>query len=139
MVTQVPYEIKLAADEAREKYPFAVRLEEVIRIYTRTCKALDDKPELQPLAAVFQKNVQERIAKAVRDNIQWDTQKLKEYVDKLSATAVIFQDEVDALVDLYEAIESNMRKLQVVKPTREALNDVSTCVHVRLFVLYPEA
>jgi len=66
---RVPYEVKIAASEAKDKYPFAMRLEEVIRVYTRTCSRLEEKRDLAPLAASYKKGSSPRdpLASSVLD------------------------------------------------------------------------
>lgn len=117
---KIPYEIKITAEEARAKYPFAMRLEEVINIYARTCVRLDaDRPDMldiAPLAAVYKKKVQERIQKGIL--LQWDMEKLKEYVDKLSTAAVEFQDQVDEILSRYDTIHTCLNQLETCKPER---------------------
>lgn len=60
---KIPFDIITAADEAKQNYPFAMRLEEVLRIYSRTCAKLDANASLALLAAGHKRSMQETIAK----------------------------------------------------------------------------
>lgn len=94
---KIPIELKMMAKEVRDLYPFAVRLEEVIRMYNRTCALLDtDYKSLAGLAATHKRAVQERLSRAFKqnDHMMWLHARLKEYVEKLSDATVNFQDRV---------------------------------------------
>lgn len=93
-----------------------MRLEEVLRMYTRTCARLDATPHLAKLAAIFKKGVQNSISAGMY--LQWDTERLKEYADKLADKTVAFQDVVEELVSKYDVIEQNLRKLEACKPEK---------------------
>jgi dynein heavy chain 1 len=113
---KVPVEIKLVAEEARSKYPFALRLEEVVQVYTRTYSRLDERRELVPLGASFKASVQTLVRRGA--NLRWDSEKLNEYVDNLSESVFEFQARVDNLFLMYDTIQKELRDLDTCKPDR---------------------
>mmetsp|Transcript_1490 Transcript_1490/g.2131 ORF Transcript_1490/g.2131 Transcript_1490/m.2131 type:complete len:4632 (-) Transcript_1490:106-14001(-) len=121
---RVPYEIQIKAGEARVRYPSAVRLKEVIRIYNRTCARLDTHPDLEPLAAGMQKDVQSTIEWAVTDSLLWTSDYLHRFVAKLGSFTQRFQEQVDDLILKNKEIEVAVERLAKVDPTREALEGV---------------
>jgi hypothetical protein len=94
---KVSFELKIAATEIRNLYPSAVRLEEAVRMYNRTCALLEtDYKALSGLAAVHKCAVQKQLQRAFKpsDHILWSSHTLQEYVEKLSDATVTFQDRV---------------------------------------------
>lgn len=114
---KVPYEIKIASDEAKEKYPYAMRLEEVIRTYMRTSQMLSEHAELEPLAASYKKNIQDGIAKGL--NMQWDSENLKEYVDQLGTQTVEYLDQVDELLRSAHNTKGSLKALVHCAPSSQ--------------------
>lgn len=84
--------------EAKEKYPYAMRLDEALRNYSRTCSRLDERKDLAPLGAGLRLQVQRAISDGIR--LQWSTDKLKGYVEKLGMLALDFQDQVPCSLPL---------------------------------------
>ena len=121
---KVPYEIKIAADEAKEKYSFAVRLDEAVRTYMRTSNTLDKLPDLAPLAASYRLAVQNGIKEGLF--CQWDTEKLKEYVDNLGTRAVEYEDQVDELFRYAGKTTVSLQKLETCPPNEKSFKDIMT-------------
>mmetsp|Transcript_12145 Transcript_12145/g.29873 ORF Transcript_12145/g.29873 Transcript_12145/m.29873 type:complete len:4768 (-) Transcript_12145:256-14559(-) len=121
---RVPYDIKLQAGEAKVKYPFAVRLEEVIKIFNRTSARLDEHPQLEPLAAKIKRKVQELIKWGVTQAVHWTSDYLKNFVSKLGNFTQQFQDYVDDIIAKNSLIEKCVRRLRVVDPSRDTLGRV---------------
>jgi hypothetical protein len=113
------YQFKIAADEAKEKYPSAMRLEEVIRTYNRTSKVIEQETKLAPLAAVFKNRIQEQIAKGL--DKQWDScaDELQRYVDQLGTDTLEYQDQVDELLTYIEDLNKAKTKLKTCIPIPE--------------------
>src|SRR4051812_17150412 len=89
------FDLITAADEAKQNYPFAMRVEEVLRIYSRVCSKLDASRSLSMLAAGHKKSMQDSIRKGI--GLQWMDSQVKAYVDQLGTQAVEFQDQVEEL------------------------------------------
>merc|ERR1712228_909057 len=113
------YQFKIAADEAKEKYPSAMRLEEVLKIYNQTSKLIDNEKKLAPLAAGFKNKIQDQIAKGL--DKQWDsyTQELRGYVDQLGTDTLEYQDQVDELRVHISGLAAAKEKLCSCQPIPE--------------------
>ena len=110
---KMPFDIITAADEARQNYPFAMRLEETLRIYTRTCSRLEGKEQLALLAAGLRRGMQESIGKGVQ--LQWLDSGVKGYVDALAGQAVEFADQVEEVSEWVEKAEALMERMRLAK------------------------
>lgn len=121
---KIPFDIITAADEAKQNYPFAMRLEEVIRIYSRTCAKIDARPSLALLAAGHKRAMQESIGKGI--GLQWLDSQVKSYVDQLGTQSVEFQDQVEELVTWVDTAEKQLSRLDAVDPT--AAVDLKQCL-----------
>ncbi len=83
------------------------------------------RSEIAPLAAFAKKAVQDRITRGMlHDNLQWDNEKLPEYVEKLSTATVDFQDLVDELSARYEVIQTSLSRLEVCRLDHESMRNV---------------
>eukprot|EP00463_Aulacantha_scolymantha_P000160 TRINITY_DN1090_c0_g1_i1.p1 TRINITY_DN1090_c0_g1~~TRINITY_DN1090_c0_g1_i1.p1 ORF type:complete len:526 (-),score=93.44 TRINITY_DN1090_c0_g1_i1:146-1723(-) len=113
------YQFKIAADEAKEKYPSAMRLEEVIQIYHRTSKIIENEEKLAPLAAGFKTNIQKSIKEGLDKN--WDSYagELRKYVDQLGTDTLEYQDNVDELRKHIEDLFTAKKKLKTCLPLPE--------------------
>ena len=56
---RVPFSITLLSSSAKQVYPFAVSLKEIIRTYSQTCGKVT--PEIAPLIASYKREVQSNI------------------------------------------------------------------------------
>jgi len=135
-----PFELLSAADEARQNYPFAMRLEEVLRIYTRTCAKIAASPALQLLAAGLQLSMQHLLARGAglklgggqvvaRAPIQWLDSHVKDYVDQLATQSVDFQDAVDELSEWVEQADHAVSKLAACTPDPATLQHSMHAMH----------
>jgi hypothetical protein len=59
----LPLQLKRATEEAKAKYPYAMRLEEIISAYERACKKVDGNNVLMLLAAGYRATLQNEVAK----------------------------------------------------------------------------
>ncbi len=107
--------------QARDVYPFATRLEELLRVYHQTCLRLDEQPELQMLVAVYKKGVQASLSQGM--SIRWteEGKKLKAFVDKLSNGVVELQDKVEELASRYTIINTALKELGSCEPSPPVL------------------
>ena len=110
---KMPFDIITAADEARQNYPFAMRLEETLRIYTRTCNRLEGKEQLALLAAGLRRGMQESIGKGVQ--LQWLDSGVKGYVDALAGQAVEFADQVEEVSEWVDKAEALLERVRLAK------------------------
>merc|ERR1712038_254362 len=124
-VFHVPYELSMLADDAKEKYPYAMRLGEVIRTYKRTGATLEKCPELASLAAGSKANVQAQIENGLFK--KWDeTTSLKKYVEKLGEETVRYQDQVDEMRNYAGKVNVNITKLLTCHAESEDFREIIT-------------
>jgi len=130
MDCKIPFDIITAADEARQNYPFAMRLEEVLRIYARTCAKLDASRHLALLGAGHKRAMQESIARGI--GLQWLDSQVKAYVDQLATQTVEFQDQIDELEVWVDTAERAVHNLSTMLPEpaqlKATLADVQTII-----------
>ena len=110
---KMPFDVLTAADEARQNYPFAMRLEEVLRIYGRVCAKTEAEPRVALLSAGMKRGMQESIGKGVQ--LQWLDSQVKAYVDALGTQAVDFQEQVEEVSDLVDKAQAVLRKIDAGK------------------------
>ena len=116
---RVPYTIKMIAEEAKEKYPYAVALESTLRTFQQTC--VKCKPSFQVLVAVTRRNVHTLLSKSVvkHRHVTWDSDGLEQYVETLTQTVQLFQEQVDDVgtkqLDLENLLEQLKRSPDLTK------------------------
>jgi len=74
--------------------------------------------ELAPLAAGHKKRVQEQISRGI--NFQWDSERLKNYVEQLGTLTVDYQDQVDELVTFFDQEKASLDRLVSCAPNKES-------------------
>eukprot|EP00808_Paulinella_micropora_P012801 g22584.t1 len=119
---KMPVQLVITADEARASYPCAMQLEEAIASYTGTCNQLTKWPQLSPLAAGKQRNVQDQLSKGAY--YQWDSDGLKKYVEALNRVALEFRDHVDELITLNQSSTHALERLRTCPATHDALRSI---------------
>ncbi|KAJ3411544.1 hypothetical protein HDV05_002063 [Chytridiales sp. JEL 0842] len=67
---QVPHTVANIAKDAKRVYPFAVSLNETVRTYTQAIARVKRYEAIQPLIAVYHKDVQAHISKGIQ--LRWD-------------------------------------------------------------------
>ena len=110
---KLPFDIVTAADEARQNFPFAMRLEEALRLYGRACERAEGKAELQLLSAGLKLRMQDSISKGVQ--LQWLDSQVKPFVDALGTQAVDFAEQLDELADWTEKAEAMLARMREAK------------------------
>lgn len=106
---RVPFSITLLSSGAKQVYPFAVSLKEILRTFTQTCAKIS--PELMPLVAIYKKEVQSHLNEGFR--IKWEgIAKLEPYVKKLSESVIVLRDKVDDLLLKYTTIRESLQALE---------------------------
>ena len=106
---RVPYTLKIISDEAKEKYPYAMALNETLRTYQSTLSKVDDS--LKPLVAGLHRSVQSKIHGAFKNHIRWDSEGLEYYVKELSEQIYLLQDRVNDLLDKSNTINEQITLL----------------------------
>lgn len=107
---RVPYTIKVTSDEAKEKYPFAMSLQETLRTYRSSCALII--PEVASLVSTCKFDVQERIKKAFSKSLKWDSDKLEEFVKQFAEQVVVFQDKVVDILSKYRELQVQIELLK---------------------------
>ena len=110
---KMPFDVLTAADEARQNYPFAMRLEEVLRIYARTCAKLEADERVAQLSAGRKRSMQESIGKGVQ--LQWLDSQVKSYVDTLGSQAVDFQEQVEEVTEWVDKATGLLTRMDATK------------------------
>jgi dynein heavy chain 1 len=106
---RVPFSITLLSSSAKQVYPFAVSLKEIIRTYTQTSGKITQ--EIGPLIASYKKDVQTNLNDGFR--LKWESlAKLDPYVRKLSDSVVLLRDKVDDLIVKYGQIRESLDALK---------------------------
>jgi dynein heavy chain 1 len=106
---RVPFSITLLSSSAKQVYPFAVSLKEVIRTYTQTCGKVTT--EISPLIASYKREVQSNINDGFR--LKWESlSKLDGYVKKLSDSVINLRDKVDDVLVRYDTIREQLNALK---------------------------
>lgn len=85
---------KIQASEARAKYPSAVRLQESVKVYSRTCSNLNDCGALAVLAAGYKKRVQDCILKRINYRWHFNDRRMNEFVSEISTATGDFEEKV---------------------------------------------
>ena len=110
---KMPFDVLTAAEEARQNYPFAMRLEEVLRIYARVCGRMEGDERVAQLSAGLKRSMQESIGKGVQ--LQWLDSQVKSYVDALGMQTVDFQEQVEEVADWVEKATTLIAKMDAGK------------------------
>eukprot|EP01129_Flabellula_baltica_P006002 TRINITY_DN2210_c0_g1_i2.p1 TRINITY_DN2210_c0_g1~~TRINITY_DN2210_c0_g1_i2.p1 ORF type:complete len:4545 (+),score=1094.61 TRINITY_DN2210_c0_g1_i2:1851-13637(+) len=107
---QTPNSITLLSNRAKAYYPYAVALQEMIRVYNSTLSLI--KPEFESLLDQFKIDVQEDIQCGLYE-LKWkDYKAVGSYVKKTLQTVQHLQEQTITLINEYNKIESVMSKLR---------------------------
>ena len=107
---RVPLAIVNKAHQANQLYPFAISLIESVRTYERSLEKMEPKQNIALLVAGLRRDVQSLISEGV--GLVWESYKLDPYVQRLAEIVVMFQEKVDDLLTIEEAIEMDLRSLE---------------------------
>ena len=119
---RVPYTLKIISDEAKEKYPYAMALNETLRTYTSTLLKVNDS--LRPLVAGLHRSVQSKIHGAFKNHIRWDSEGLEMYVKELSEQIYSLSERVSDLLTKIKTIYNYISELSTCKYEYKAFNDI---------------
>jgi dynein heavy chain 1 len=99
---RVPYAIKVASDEAKQNYPFAMTLREATRTYMQTCTQITGS--LAPMMSAYQNSVQQMIQDGVP--LKWDSDRIESYTKKFSEHVFQFQQKFTELESMVLQMDS---------------------------------
>jgi dynein heavy chain 1 len=114
--------LTVSANEAKEVYPFATRLQELLRMYQQSCVALDEQPALQTLAAKHKRAVQVLLKRTVQ--YRWASlveKRAEPFVEQLAGAIVELHDKVSELVRQYDTIDKACKALTTCEPSPPVL------------------
>jgi dynein heavy chain 1, cytosolic len=111
---RVPFTLKMIAEDAKSKYPFAMSMDASLKAYVTSCHRI--QPVFEPLAASFVRDVRATIGKTFSkgNEMRWHADGLAEYVADLANKVERLQDKVEELLmktndieELFETIRTN--------------------------------
>lgn len=122
---RVPFTLKMIAEDAKAKYPFAMSLDASLKSYVTSCNRI--QPIFEPLAASYVREVRATIGKTFSkgNEMRWHADGLAEYVADLAGKVERLQEKVDELLlktseieELFESIRSDKEaKPESIKTT----------------------
>ncbi|KAI9911312.1 hypothetical protein PsorP6_009030 [Peronosclerospora sorghi] len=94
----VPFTLKMIAEDAKSKYPFAMSLDASLKTYISSCRRI--QPIFEALTATSVREVRATIGKTFSkgNEMRWHADGLGEYVTDLAAKVERLQDKVDDLL-----------------------------------------
>ena len=119
---RVPLAIVNKAHQANQLYPFAISLIESVRTYERSLEKMEPKQNIALLVAGLRRDVQQLISEGV--GLVWESYKLDPYVQRLAEMVVMFQEKVDDLLTIEEAIEMDLRSLETSVYSANTFTDI---------------
>jgi dynein heavy chain 1 len=118
---RVPLSIILFASGAKQIYPMAVTLREVVRTYSQSCAKVT--PEISSLVATYKRDVQNLLDEGF--SLKWDSLSVLEpFVRKLVDVISILQDKVDELIVKYEEIKKKLAALKTCSFREENFQEI---------------
>ncbi|GBG31493.1 Dynein heavy chain, cytoplasmic [Hondaea fermentalgiana] len=119
---RIPYTLKVIADEAKEKYPFAMSLQASLDAYKLTVAQMDDE-----LAALLSTHVSEAqaIIEAAFDKsskaVNWDSDGLRDYASDFAQRVQALQDKVVNASEKTFAVQEQLVLLKTCDYNAESL------------------
>ncbi|CAI5714683.1 unnamed protein product [Hyaloperonospora brassicae] len=95
---RVPFTLKMIAEDAKSKYPYATSLDASLKTYTRSCRSI--QPIFAALTAAYVRDVRASIGKTFSkgNEMRWHADGLGEYVTDLATKVECLHDKVDNLL-----------------------------------------
>ncbi|TDH68981.1 hypothetical protein CCR75_000940 [Bremia lactucae] len=102
----VNFTLKMIAEDAKSKYPFAMSLDASLKTYTSSCRRI--KPIFEALTAAYVRDVRATIGKTFTkgSEMRWHADGLGEYVIELAAKVERLHDKVDELLQKSSDIDT---------------------------------
>ncbi|TYZ65491.1 hypothetical protein PybrP1_001542, partial [[Pythium] brassicae (nom. inval.)] len=103
---RVPFTLKMIAEDAKSKYPFAMSLDASLKTYTTACRRV--QPIFEPLVASYVREVRATIGKTFSkgNEMRWHADGLGEYVTDLAAKVERLHDKVEELLQTSSDIDT---------------------------------
>lgn len=95
---RVPFTLKMIAEDAKSKYPFAMSLDASLKTYMNSCRRV--QPIFEPLVASYVREVRATIGKTFSkgNEMRWHADGLGEYVTDLATKVERLHDKVEELL-----------------------------------------
>jgi dynein heavy chain 1 len=117
----VPIQIQNIAKDSKRVYPFAVSLDETLRIYRKTLVRVDQNPQISILVANYHAAIQTLIAKGTQ--LRWEyftgisvtENRQAAFVRDLATAVTTFQEKTFSALHYCQAIDVSVGQLSTVK------------------------
>ncbi|KAJ2138918.1 dynein heavy chain, partial [Coemansia sp. RSA 788] len=135
---QVPHTLVNVARDGRRVYPFAVSLMETAKIYRQTSHRLQLHPDVLSLAAGYRRDVMLCVSRGM--GLKWQSfvassglytgapdsheNRTASFVGEFAAVVSVFQEKVETLISLNDAINGAVRELEHCGFSEEAFRAV---------------
>ncbi|KAI9986672.1 hypothetical protein PInf_025627 [Phytophthora infestans] len=109
---RVPFTLKMIAEDAKSKYPFAMSLDASLKTYTSSCRRI--QPIFETLTAAYVREVRATIGKTFTkgNEMRWHADGLGEYVTDLATKVERLHDKVDELLQKTSEIDSLLESVR---------------------------
>lgn len=109
---RVPFTLKMIAEDAKSKYPFAMSLDASLKTYTTACRRI--QPIFEALTASYVREVRAAIGKTFSkgNEMRWHADGLGEYVSDLAMKVERLHDKVEDLLQKNHDIEVLLESLR---------------------------
>lgn len=123
---RVPFTLKMIAEDAKSKYPFAMSLDASLKTFMSSCQRI--QPIFEALTAAYVRDVRAAIGKTFTkgNEMRWHADGLGEYVTDLATKVERLHDKVDELLQKTSDIDTLMESV------RTSTNFESDDVHAML-------
>ena len=123
---RIPLQVSNKAHQAQHLYPHAISLKQSISVYESTTRQLQEKPMLRPLLATTIRDLHTYLAEG--SNLVWEDYKLENYVQRLTALALAYQDRVNDVVTAAVKIEQLSGQLNTCDYNEQAFSEIIEAV-----------
>ncbi|ETM34531.1 hypothetical protein L914_18397 [Phytophthora nicotianae] len=109
---RVPFTLKMIAEDAKSKYPFAMSLDASLKTYTSSCRRI--QPIFEALTAAYVREVRATIGKTFTkgNEMRWHADGLGEYVTDLATKVERLHDKVDELLQKTSEIDALLESVR---------------------------
>eukprot|EP01091_Cochliopodium_minus_P010435 TRINITY_DN2760_c1_g1_i1.p1 TRINITY_DN2760_c1_g1~~TRINITY_DN2760_c1_g1_i1.p1 ORF type:complete len:4604 (+),score=1553.39 TRINITY_DN2760_c1_g1_i1:76-13887(+) len=116
---RIPFNINMHSSSAKQVYPFAVSLKEIIRSYQQSCGQIEK--DFDPLVAIFHKQVQQILSEGF--SLRWESMsKLDPFVNNLFAAVNTFQQKVSLVVTKNGEINKRITSLDTCTFSKQSFS-----------------
>jgi len=117
---RIPYTLKVIADEAREKYPYAMTLSSTIQTFINTMEQMDS--QLQVVLSGNVRQVQKLIQSTFQKSPNWDSDGLGDFCNDLCQRVYDLQAKVMDASDKNDQIKELLAKMKSCETTQLEFN-----------------